>query len=157
VKNVGRLFWLLALGASTALADDELDAQFLSSTLVIEATQDACYHFDIYLALNQSQRARGLMYVRKLPKFSGMLFVYEEEEPRSMWMKNTYLPLDILFIKAEGRVSSAATHTEPLSLRSIASIEPVLAVLELNAGTVDKLHLGAGSLVLLQDVSLPEP
>lgn len=157
MKNVFRILWLLAFGASTVLADDELDARFLSSTLVIEATQDACYHFDIYLALNQSQRARGLMYVRKLPEFSGMLFVYEEEALRSMWMKNTYLPLDILFIKADGRVSSAATHTEPLSLGSIASIEPVLAVLELNAGTADKLHLKAGSLVLLQDISVPEP
>lgn len=157
MKNVFRILCLLAFGASTVLADDELDARFLSSTLVIEATQDACYHFDIYLALNQSQRARGLMYVRKLPEFSGMLFVYEEEALRSMWMKNTYLPLDILFIKADGRVSSAATHTEPLSLGSIASIEPVLAVLELNAGTADKLHLKAGSLVLLQDISVPEP
>ena len=157
MKTGRSIICLLALAASLSHADEELDSRFLQSTLVIEAKQDACYRFDIYLALSRAQKARGLMFVRYLPQFTGMIFIYDAAEIHSMWMKNTYLPLDMLFIRQDGRVSSAATHTEPLSLSSVASTEPVIAVLELNAGVVDRLHLGPGSLVLLADIDLPAP
>jgi uncharacterized membrane protein (UPF0127 family) len=67
----------------------------------------------------------------------------------SMWMKNTYIPLDIAFIRRDGRISSIAKNTEPLSLRSIRSTEPVNFVLELNAGVSDRLFIGPESLVVL--------
>ena len=127
-------------GQSYTVAD--LDADFERDVLVISASEHACYRFDVWLALTNSQFARGLMHVRNLPDNAGMLFVYSQPDGRSMWMKNTYIPLDILFIRNNGTVSSVARHTEPLSLRSIASVEPVTLVLELNAGTADRLKIG---------------
>lgn len=92
------------------------------------------------------------MHVRQLPASTGMLFVYERENFASMWMKNTYISLDILFARADGRISSIARNTEPQSLRSIASIEPVRYVLELNAGTAERLFIDGDSRLLWGDI-----
>ena len=81
------------------------------------------------------------MYVRNMPEQSGMLFVYTESDQRSMWMKNTYIPLDIIFIKNSETISSIARDTEPLSLKNIRSIEPVNYVLEINAGMTKKMGI----------------
>ena len=132
-----------------ATADDELASAFDSSTIIIEARQDACYRFDVYLAISREQQLRGLMHVRHLPEFTGMLFVYASPDMRSMWMKNTYLPLDILFVRDDGTIANIAANTEPLSLTPIRSTEPVTYVLELNAGVSTKLHIDADSLIHL--------
>jgi uncharacterized protein len=137
------------LTSGQSLADDGLEGTFSSDSIVIEASGRACYGFDVYLALTSEQQRRGLMHVKRLPKFSGMLFVYRTEDLRSMWMKNTYIPLDILFIRADGSVSSIAEMTEPLSLQSISSIEPVTYVLELNGGITAELGIDADSVVYL--------
>lgn len=126
---------------------DDLDAAFEKATLVIAADEHACYAFDIYLAVNRDQQRRGLMHVRHLPEFTGMLFVYRDSSIHSMWMKNTFIPLDMLFIRADGTVSSIATDTVPQSLKSISSIEPVNFVLELNAGMTERLHINTDSVV----------
>jgi uncharacterized membrane protein (UPF0127 family) len=89
------------------------------------------------------------MHVRHLPEFSGMLFIYEEAAMRSMWMKNTYIPLDILFIREDGTVSNIVENTEPLSLASIRSTEPGFYVLELNAGVTARLHIDTESRIHL--------
>jgi uncharacterized membrane protein (UPF0127 family) len=81
------------------------------------------------------------MQVRQLPDMTGMLFVYDGDEYHSMWMKNTLIPLDILFIRADGTISSIAYNTEPQSLASIAALEPVRYVLELNAGMAERLSI----------------
>ena len=125
----------------------ELDARFGKDVLIVVASKHACYRFDIYLALTSAQRARGLMHVREMPATTGMLFVYEYDDILSMWMKNTYISLDILFIRADGTVASIARETEPLSLRSIASDEPVRFVLELNAGTTERLQIDTDSYI----------
>lgn len=138
----------LCLAAITAIADDNLDEFFGKDVLIIEASEFACHRLDIYLALSNAERARGLMHVRKLPATTGMLFVYEPGSRISMWMKNTYIPLDMVFARADGSVSSVVKNTEPLSLRSIASIEPVMFVLELNAGTAERLHIDEDSRLL---------
>lgn len=134
-----------------AVAADEVDLSeaFERGTLVIEAGENACYRFDVWLAETSDQQHRGLMYVRELPRFEGMLFIYPEPARLSMWMKNTYIPLDILFIRADGTVASIAAETEPLSLESIASSEPVQYVLELNAGVTQTLGIGLGSRIYL--------
>ena len=85
------------------------------------------------------------MFVKELPATTGMLFVYEEDQIISMWMKNTYIPLDMVFVRADGTVASIARDTEPLSLRSVASSETVRFVLELNAGTARRLHIDEAS------------
>jgi len=139
------LFALLALLSATVSADEELDAQFGKDVLLIVASQHACYRFDIYLALTREQRGRGLMFVKELPATTGMLFVYDNDAYISMYMKNTYIPLDMVFARADGTVSSVVQHTEPLSLRSIPAIEPVRFVLELNAGTAERLNIDEAS------------
>ncbi len=130
-----------------APGDVDLDARFARGSIIIEADRDACYRFDVYLAETGAQHRRGLMFVRELPRFSGMLFVYPDSAMRSMWMKNTYIPLDMLFIRADGTVSSIARDTEPQSLTSIPSTEPIRYVLELNAGITAELGIAPGSVV----------
>ena len=145
---------LPVLTANNAIAQDysvaDLAAAFGRSVVVIEANLHACYSFDVFVAESEAQKLRGLMYVRELPQDHGMLFVYSETAMHSMWMKNTYIPLDILFIREDGTVSSVARHTEPLSLRSISSTEPVTYVLELNAGVTERLSIDAGSVMVVQ-------
>jgi uncharacterized membrane protein (UPF0127 family) len=105
--------------------DGDLDAAFAKDVLVIAATEHACYVFDVYLAMTPQQRTRGLMFVRHMPQFTGMLFVYPRASVLSIWMKNTYIPLDILFIRADGSIANIRSHAEPLSLASMRSIEPL--------------------------------
>ena len=131
----------------------DLDEAFERSTLVISSSAHACYVFDIYVAANQTQQRRGLMFVRNLPEFTGMLFIYERPARLSMWMKNTYISLDILFISTTGKIANIARDTVPLSLDSIAAVEPVNYVLELNAGLTEKLGIDDSSHVILTAVA----
>jgi uncharacterized membrane protein (UPF0127 family) len=103
--------------------------------------------FQVEVARNEADRAQGLMFRRSMPADRGMLFDFGRVEPVSMWMQNTYLPLDMLFIRPNGTIARIAANTEPLSTRTIPSGEPVLAVLELNAGTAAKLGIKAGDQV----------
>jgi uncharacterized protein len=128
--------------------DDSLDSAFPRDTLVISADEHACYLFEIYVASSREQQMRGLMHVRSLPEFTGMIFIYRQPGIRSMWMKNTYIPLDMLFIRGDGTISSIATNTVPLTLDSVSAIEPVNFVLELNAGVTGKLGIGTKSRVV---------
>ena len=140
--------WIVAAAvgalACAAVADDELDKRFARDVLIIEASAHGCHRFDIYVAADNAQKSRGLMFVRELPVTTGMLFIYDLQ-PVSMWMKNTFIPLDMLFIRRDGTVSSVAHDTEPQSLRSISSTEPVSFVLELNGGTAKRLVIDENS------------
>ena len=122
-----------------------LEETFETDKLVVVNDDGVRHEFDIYLAQDFEQHRRGLMFVRKLPPTTGMLFVYDGNEQRSMWMKNTYISLDIVYARADGNVSSVIHNTEPLSLRSLASVEPVQYALELNAGVARRLKIGTGS------------
>ncbi len=121
-----------------------LDEAFDQGVLVVEGNE-ACHLFHVYLALTRAQQRRGLMFVREMDSRTGMLFVYREPAYLSMWMKNTFIPLDMLFVRADGTVASIARNTEPQSLQSIGAEELVRYVLELNAGTTSRLGIGAGS------------
>lgn len=140
--------WIVAavIGAMacSAAANEELDSRFGKDVLIIEASAHGCHRFDIYVAANSTQKSRGLMFVRELPTTTGMLFIYDNETV-SMWMKNTFIPLDMLFIRGDGTVSSIAHRTEPQSLRSVYSTEPVSFVLELNAGMAQRLVIDENS------------
>jgi len=122
-----------------------LDGDFDRGTLAIESDDGVRHELDIYLATNFDQQRRGLMFVRRMPENTGMLFVYEDSGMHSMWMKNTYIPLDMVFARADGSVSSVIHDTQPLSLTSQGSIEAVNYVLELNAGTARRLKIGRHS------------
>ena len=125
----------------------ELDQRFARSTLQI-ATPDARLHtFKVWVAENDVQRARGLMFVRQLADDEGMLFLYPQEHVIGMWMKNTYIPLDMLFVSADGRVAHIAENATPHSLATIESKKPVAAVIELKAGSAARLKIRPGARV----------
>lgn len=111
------------------------------------ATREGRRAFQVEVMRDDASRARGLMFRRSMPPDRGMLFDFEQVAPVAMWMKNTYLPLDMLFIRADGTVARVAADTEPLSTKVVPSGEPVLAVLELNAGTAARLGIRAGDRV----------
>ncbi len=138
---------LVAASQATSGFSTSLEEAFARDVLIIEA-QHACYRFDVYLAFERSQQARGLMYVRELPETTGMLFVYAASDLHSMWMKNTYIALDIAFAREDGTIENIVRHTEPLSLQSVASSGPVMYVLELNAGVTERLHIDESSRIL---------
>ena len=149
---IRRAWFLAALLACTAIAaaqdvnsDGDLDTAFAKDVLIIEASAFACYRFDIYLAVEREQTRRGLMFVREMPLMTGMLFVYDRDAVYSMWMKNTLIPLDMLFVHSNGEVSSIIRNTEPHSLKSQGSTEAVRYVLELNAGVTKRFSIDSDS------------
>ena len=121
---------------------------FETSEVVIETRDGKRHDFRVELALNQRQRTQGLMYRQKLAPGAGMLFDYGRETPIAMWMKNTIVPLDMLFIGADGVIVNIAERTVPGSLATIPSEGPVRAVLEINAGTTARLGIKPGDRVL---------
>ena len=131
-------FVLLLLGAAYAQALETL-------TIVTQGGQR--HAFQVEVARNDADRAQGLMFRRSMAPEHGMLFDFAKVAPVSMWMQNTYLSLDMLFVRPDGTVARIAANTEPLSTRTIPSGEPVLAVLELNAGTAARLGIRPGDRV----------
>jgi hypothetical protein len=118
-----------------------------SGTLVLE-TASGAHSFTIEVATTEAERELGLMFRRSLPQDGGMLFLYDQPQPIAMWMKNTLIPLDMVFIDAAGRVHRIETHAEPFSTTPIPSDGEVQAILELNAGTADTIGLKAGDKVV---------
>jgi len=105
------------------------------------------HEFKVELADTPRTRARGLMFRKSMPADHGMLFDFQVEGPVSMWMKNTYIALDMVFIGRDGRVIGVAADAEPLSERIISSPAPAYAVLELNAGAARRISLAPGDRV----------
>jgi uncharacterized membrane protein (UPF0127 family) len=104
--------------------------------------------FEVEVARTVDERARGLMFRRYLPADRGMLFDFGVDGPVAMWMKDTFIPLDMLFIRKDGTIARIAENTEPHSTRTISSGEDVRSVLELNGGVSAKLGIKAGDTVL---------
>jgi uncharacterized membrane protein (UPF0127 family) len=105
------------------------------------------HSFAVELVDNDADRAKGLMYRKELPEGRGMLFDFLREQEVSFWMQNTYIPLDMIFIRGDGRILRIQENAEPLSTRLIPSGGPVLGVLEVIGGTTRKLGIKAGDLV----------
>jgi uncharacterized membrane protein (UPF0127 family) len=103
--------------------------------------------FEVEVMRNDEDRAKGLMYRRYMPENRGMLFDFQVPQPVFFWMKNTYIPLDMVFIRQDGTIARIAEDTEPLSTRTIASGEDVVAVLELNGGAAQRAGIRAGDKV----------
>ena len=108
---------------------------------------NAVHRFDVEVARTPQEQQDGLMFRKSLGGDQGMIFPYDPPQDVAFWMKNTLIPLDMLFIRADGTIARIAANTEPLSTRTIPSGEPVLAVLELNAGTAAKLGVKPGDRV----------
>jgi uncharacterized membrane protein (UPF0127 family) len=104
--------------------------------------------FEVEIAETPEQKSRGLMFRTALGENAGMLFPYGEPQAVTMWMRNTYIPLDMVFIAQGGTVHRIARNTEPFSEKIIASGGPVVAVLEVKAGTADRIGLKPGDTVV---------
>ena len=111
------------------------------------ASKSGVHVFAVELASTPEEQAKGLMFRRQLPEGQGMLFDFHQEQPTSFWMKNTYIPLDMIFIRADGRILRIAENTEPMSERLVPSGGPVLGVLEVIGGTAKKLGIAPGDRV----------
>jgi len=111
-------------------------------------TAETTYDFNVELALDDSHRQYGLMFRTSLPEMGGMLFVYEDKRRISMWMKNTFIPLDIIFIDDVGQIIRIAHSTQPRSLSLIRSGGEAKGVLELNAGLTNKLNIEVGDEII---------
>lgn len=110
-------------------------------------TATGAHRLRVEVARTPDQRERGLMFRTSLPSDGGMLFDFREERPVAMWMKNTPLSLDMIFVSRFGRVVSVALGAEPYSERVISSGGPALAVIELAAGAAQRLSIAVGDTV----------
>jgi uncharacterized membrane protein (UPF0127 family) len=110
-------------------------------------TKSGVHVFSIELAASDAERQKGLMFRKELPEGKGMLFDFKQDQDVSMWMRNTLIPLDMLFINADGSIRRIAENTEPLSERTIPSGGPVRGVLEVIGGTAKKLGITPGDRV----------
>jgi len=134
-----------ALGCFCSTASVPANAAGEATVEII--SKSGVHPFSVELATNGAEWERGLMYRKELPEGRGMLFDFEREAPVSFWMHNTYIPLDMIFIRADGSILRIAEDAEPLSDRLIPSGGPVRAVLEVIGGTARKLGIAPGDRV----------
>ncbi|MFQ5562858.1 MAG: DUF192 domain-containing protein [Parvularculaceae bacterium] len=137
-----------------APGDGPGDAADATDNLVI-VSETGEHRFRIEIADTDESRRLGLMYRTELAADAGMLFIYDEPRPISMWMKNTLIPLDMAFIDGDGVIRRIAADTTPRSLESISSGAPAVAVLEVNAGTFARLGVKPGDRVRHSRFSKP--
>lgn len=134
-----------ALAVAVLGSPGALSAAALQPLEIVSKT--GVHTFGVEMADTQEEQAKGLMFRRELPEGQGMLFDFHREQPAVFWMKNTYIPLDMIFIRGDGRILNIAEHTQPLSEALVRSAGPVRAVLEVIAGTAQKLGIASGDRV----------
>jgi len=146
---------LLAAAAAVALlvlapvgrAQQSPLTDFKRDALTIKSA-DGVHNFQIEVATDDAHREQGLMFRHSMAPDAGMLFIYDKSQPVAMWMKNTDLPLDMLFIAADGHIVNIRQRAVPYSTEVIPSAGPVKEVLELNGGTVSRLGIKSGDKVI---------
>ncbi len=145
MKLILSLFFALILFA----CDDNVQAQGLgaSQSLSIVGADGAEHDFNVELAITPQQQIVGLMNRTHMAADAGMLFYFGEEQERAFWMKNTLIPLDMIFIRKDGVIHSIHENAQPNDLTSVPSNGPVAAVLELNGGMTSKLGIKPGDVV----------
>lgn len=139
----GWLAAILVVGCAVASAPVRA-ASFQPLEIV---TRNGVQVFSVEMATTEEEKQTGLMYRKELADGKGMLFDFKPEQEVSMWMKNTYVSLDMIFIRADGRILRIAENTEPLSTKIISSQGPARAVLEVVAGTAQKYGIRPGDRV----------
>jgi uncharacterized membrane protein (UPF0127 family) len=125
---------LLAAGPAGAFSRD----------IVVIRTSGNSYRFNVELAVSEGERAEGLMFRKEMAPNAGMLFLYNQDQAVTFWMKNTYLPLDMIFIASDGRITQVVKRAQPLSEDLIPSSTYIRAVLEVNAGITDQYDIQPG-------------
>lgn len=147
VARLGLALGLALSPLAPALAQPAPAAQASSLEALEIASSKGVVTFEVEVARTDEQRTTGLMYRKSLGERAGMLFDFKVDQPVYMWMKNTYIPLDMLFIRADGSIARIAAMTTPHSTETISSGEPVRAVLEIAGGQARKLGIKAGDRV----------
>jgi hypothetical protein len=140
---VGGCVALMLFGVTGATRD----VNAAESQILEIASKSGVHTFAVEVATSEAERERGLMYRKSLPVGHGMLFDFKQDQNVAMWMKNTYIPLDMIFIQSDGRIARIAENTTPLSERIISSGGPVRAVLEVIGGTARKFGIVPGDRV----------
>jgi uncharacterized membrane protein (UPF0127 family) len=136
------LAFLAAAGCAAQIAPIHDLATLERTTVEIRS-----HRFDVWLAMSPAEKAQGLMFVRDLPADRGMLFIYEQPTEAGIWMKNTYIELDIIFIDAKKKIVKIAERARPHSLETISPEALVTAVLELKGGEAGRRGLKPGDTV----------
>ena len=149
--------WLFLAGLANsnpgqAAEPADLLRDFSRDQLIV-VTGFRCIRFNVYVANDREQRAQGLMYIRSMPADEGMIFLYPEPVLISMWMKNTLISLDMIFIASDFSVSSIIKETEPMSEAILDSEYRVLAVLELGGGVADYYAIREGDQIIFPAAS----
>ena len=145
-------FWgLLIVGLLPLLMVSARDvaAEMPRGTVVVE-TSKGTFRFNVERAETPNDRSRGLMHRRSMPQDHGMLFSWDTDQNIAMWMANTILALDMVFIKSDGRVHRVHENAVPFSRENIEAGAPIRRVLELNAGVAEKIGIKPGDKVSLE-------
>lgn len=140
-------FFLICLAVLGVSACGDPDAAAATSTIEIRTSSGEVHPFKIELALTPQEQAQGLMNRTSMAENAGMLFVFGDEAPRAFWMKNTLIPLDMIFIRKDGTIHHIHENAIPHDLTSVPSEGPVSAVLEINGGLTTKLGIAKGDTV----------
>jgi uncharacterized membrane protein (UPF0127 family) len=130
-----------------AAAPEPLSA-FPQSLLAIKTGSGKVINFKIWTADTRQREEQGLMFIHELDEHAGMLFMFPEYKRVTMWMKNTYISLDLLFLDAKGKIDYIAASATPLSPAIIGPPTPEYAVLELKGGDCERLGIKVGDVVL---------
>ena len=141
------LAWLIAALGLAMILGVSPDARAASFAPLEIVTKSGVQVFSVEMATTEEEKSTGLMYRKELADGKGMLFDFSPEQQVSMWMKNTYISLDMIFIRADGRILRIAENTEPFSTAIISSGGPAKGVLEVIAGTAQKYGIQPGDRV----------
>ncbi|WP_314963904.1 DUF192 domain-containing protein [Bradyrhizobium cosmicum] len=139
--------WLAGILVIAGFATAGAPARAASFQPLEIVTRNGVQVFSVEMATTEEEKQTGLMYRKELADGKGMLFDFKPEQEISMWMKNTYVSLDMIFIRADGRILRIAENTEPMSTKIISSRGPARAVLEVVAGTAQKYGIRPGDRV----------
>ena len=134
------LCFTLALGA-------EARAEVLEKQPLTFLSSAGKHRITVEVADTDQERSTGLMFRRSIGDEEGMIFIYPQDEPISMWMKNTYISLDMIFVRSDGTIQRIASDTEPFSEQTISSGANVRAVIEMKAGSAKRLGIKPGDKV----------
>ena len=142
MRRVLALVFLLLAGPALAQR-----VTFPKDTLTVETASGAKHRFNIEVATSPQQISQGLMFRRQMATDAGMLFIFERPDPATFWMKNTFIPLDMIFIGVDGRILNIAERTIPQTETPVPASGPTRAVLEVNGGTTSRLGIKPGDRV----------
>lgn len=144
-QSVLALLACLCTLPSVAATPERLLAGFQQTRVVILSETSPCVLFETWVAASPAERSKGLMFIESLDPHEGMVFIYQQSVEIAMWMRNTLIPLDMLFIRSDQTIARIEANTTPLSEASIYSGEPVQIVLEVPGGTAARWNFQEGA------------